>query len=426
MCGPGFHGWPDLRVCRRTINVECPPARAFFPQFTLKATVLLAVPLALVTLTFLDVVAANRLITKFAVIVVAFTTVTPLTVTLFPDTATVVPAVKLAPVNVTRIVELPVVLWVNEIGLMLASVATGGLATVKVTLPLGPAAFVTLTFRAAAVALPAITNVAVMLVSLLTVKPDTVTPFVKPPPPPPPPCRATFTAVAPVRPVPVNVTEIVVPRTPLTGLMFAKVGGPTSVNVTAPLVPLKFDAVTLLAPAVAFDATANLAVICVPAAFTATLLTVIPVPLTANVDPAKLLPVKVTFTFLVPVAGIVVDTGVIEVNVGGGAARTVKLTAPLVPPAVVTVTARSPSAAFAETVKVAVSVVEFVRATLLTVTPVPATATVLAAVNCVPVSVTATMVPSAPDGGLMAVSVGGAGMSSTAPMDTPDAGRVWP
>ena len=83
---------------------------------------------------------------------------------------------------------------------------------------------------------------------------------------------------------------------------------------------------------------------------TVTALTVTPGLLTLIVAPAiKLFPVRVMGT-LVPGLPLV---GLIEISVGGKA-LILKVTAPLVPPAVVTVTFAAPSAAVAPMVKVAV------------------------------------------------------------------------
>ena len=86
----------------------------------------------------------------------------------------------------------------------------------------------------------------------------------------------------------------------------------------------------------------------------------------------------------------------------------VKVCAPLVPPAVVTVTVRGPVGTRSIT-KLAVSDVALPTTTLATVTPPGETATVVApTTKLVPVSVTATMLPRAPRFGETLVSVGGA------------------
>src|SRR5688572_28281746 len=92
---------------------------------------------------------------------------------------------------------------------------------------------------------------------------------------------------------------------------------------------------------------------------------------------------------------------------GGGAAVTLKLTAPLGPFAVVTVTLRAPRVAPAAIVKFAVSDVEPVTVMPPTAIPVPETLTAVAPVTkFVPVSVTPTTVPSTPEDGAMPVNVG--------------------
>lgn len=78
------------------------PENVITRPVTVNALVSVALPLGVVTVTFLAVSAAVVEIMKFAVIVVEFATVTALTVMFAPDTATVVPvAVKLVPVKVT-------------------------------------------------------------------------------------------------------------------------------------------------------------------------------------------------------------------------------------------------------------------------------------------------------------------------------------
>ena len=110
----------------------------------------------------------------------------------------------------------------------------------------------------------------------------------------------------------------------------------------------------------------------------------------------------------------------VNVNVPCGAV-TVNVTVLLVPPGVVTLTVLAPSAAVAAIVKVVVTVVE-VTVKAPAVTPVPDTVTAVAPVRFVPVKVTATAAPWAPDVGAIEVSVGGAevvpAVNSTAPAST--------
>jgi len=97
--------------------------------------------------------------------------------------------------------------------------------TVNVTVLLVPAGVVTLTVLAERVAVFAIVKVVVTVVEV-TVKAPTVIPV-----------PDTFTAVAPVRFVPVKVTGTMVPRVPDAGAMESSVGGPVvvaPVNSTAP------------------------------------------------------------------------------------------------------------------------------------------------------------------------------------------------
>src|SRR5256886_2976208 len=97
--------------------------------------------------------------------------------------------------------------------------------TVNVTVLLGPAGVVTLTVLAERVAVFEIVKVVVTVVEV-TVKAPTVIPV-----------PDTFTAVAPVRFVPVKVTETMVPRVPDVGAIEVSVGTPPAVvatNSTAP------------------------------------------------------------------------------------------------------------------------------------------------------------------------------------------------
>ena len=122
-----------------------------------------------------------------------------------------------------------------------------------------------------------------------------------------------------------------------------------TVKTTAAVVPAEVVTVTLRAPVVAVAEIVSVAVIWV-ALTTVTLLTVMPVEETATVAPArKFVPVRVTGTE----APWMPLEGAMEVRVGA-AALTVKTTAAVVPPEVVTVTLRAPGVAVAEIVRVAV------------------------------------------------------------------------
>jgi hypothetical protein len=109
---------------------------------------------------------------------------------------------------------------------------------------------------------------------------------------------------------------------------------PKTVNVTALVLPFGVTALTFFAVSAALPEILNVAVTVVE--FTAAkLLTVTPDPETFTpVAPLRFAPVRVTETveFRTP------ELGVIEVNVGVGAEITVKVTALLAPPGVVTVT----------------------------------------------------------------------------------------
>jgi hypothetical protein len=98
-----------------------------------------------------------------------------------------------------------------------------------------PIEVVTVTVLPVRAAPAPIVNVAVTVLSFTTVRPLTV----MPPP-------DTFTAVAPVSPVPLSVTGTLVARWPEVGLIDASVG-PVTVNVTLPVVPPDVLMVTFLA-----------------------------------------------------------------------------------------------------------------------------------------------------------------------------------
>jgi hypothetical protein len=173
---------------------------------TVKTTAFV-VPPGAITVTLLGDSAADPAMAKFALIVVSFTTVTPLIVTLPPVMATV-PPVRPTPVSVTGTV-LP---RVPEIGLIAVS---DGAVTVNVTPLLVPPPVVTVTSLAETVALAAMVNVAVIVVGFTTVRLLTTTPV----------AAVTVIAVAPVRFVPVRVTTTgVSPLTPEAGEIEISVG----------------------------------------------------------------------------------------------------------------------------------------------------------------------------------------------------------
>ncbi|HWC16417.1 MAG TPA: hypothetical protein VG498_05360, partial [Terriglobales bacterium] len=109
----------------------------------------------------------------------------------------------------------------------------------KLTVLLVPAAVVTLTVLVVAAAPIEITKFAVTVVEFTTVMELTAMPVPE-----------GFTAVVPVRLVPVSVTRTVVPRVPDVGEIEDSVG-PLTVNVTALVVPFGVATVTFLAPSVA-------------------------------------------------------------------------------------------------------------------------------------------------------------------------------
>ena len=141
--------------------------------------------------------AAPKVLVMVAVMVVLLTTTTLLMVTPVAAgvTTTVAPVTKFVPVSVT--------FWnvprTSVAGAMDVNVGAGGAITVNVPALVVPAGVVTVTFLAPNVAFGAMVKVVVMVVAV-TVNGPTV----MPPP-------DTFTAVAPVRPVPVIVTFTTVP-----------------------------------------------------------------------------------------------------------------------------------------------------------------------------------------------------------------------
>jgi hypothetical protein len=362
--------------------------------FTVNGTPL-PVPPAVVTVMLLVPVAAVPEIVNVAVICVAFTTVTPLTVIPLLPGLTVAPLTKFVPVRVTG----TAVPCSPLFGLTDVSVGAGGRFTVNGTPLLVPPAVVTVTLLAPVAAVPEIVNVAVICVPLTTVTLLTVIPLLP-----------GLTVVAPVTKfVPVSVTDTAVPCAPLFGLTVVRVGaGGFTVNGTPLLVPPFVVTVALLAPVAAVPEIVNVAVICVPLT-TDTLLTVIPLlpGFTVVAPVTKLVPISVTDT-AVPCAPLF---GLTVVRVGAGG-FTVNGTPLLVPPFVVTVTLLAPVADVPEIVNVAVICVALTTVTPLTVIPLlPGFTAVAPVTKLVPVSVTDTLPPCAPLFGLTVVSVGAGGLT---------------
>lgn len=120
----------------------------------------------------------------------------------------------------------------------------------------------------------------------------------------------------------------------------------------------------------------------------------------------KFVPVRVTGTASVPVAGCVAAFGVIEVSVGPSTVKLVVVELPFV--AVTTVTVRAVSAAAVVIVHSALTVVAVGAGVVIEqVTPVPETAIDVAPARLVPDRVTGMFVdPRRPDAGVLEVSVG--------------------
>jgi hypothetical protein len=242
---------------------------------TVKGTVLVG-PLGVVTLTFLvDGVAFAATMNK-AVAVLSFVTLNRITVTPLPTPFSPVAPVRPEPFRVTW-KRLP---RAAEAGVIDVNVA--GTVTLKLTVLVVAPGTLTLTVLAPVVAVPAIPNVAVTVVSFTAVNAVTVIPV-----------PDTFKDVAPVRPAPVNVTGTLVPRSPAFGLIDESTSLVT-VKVTVLLVPPGVVTLTVLDVAPAFPAIVNVAVIVV--SFTTFIpLTVTPVPDTLIAE-ASLRPVPESVT----------------------------------------------------------------------------------------------------------------------------------
>jgi hypothetical protein len=132
-----------------------------------------------------------------------------------------------------------------------------------------------------------------------------------------------FTAVAPVRLVPIRVTGTVVLCVPVVGLIDVSVA-PCTVNVTALLVPPGVVTVTLLAVSAAVLVTTQFAVTVVVVGVPV-MVQVTPAPdAVTAVAPLRLVPVRVTGT-VVPRTP---EVGLMEVSVGAGGAAARNSTAP--------------------------------------------------------------------------------------------------
>ena len=188
-------------------------------------------------------------------------------------------------------------------------------------------------------------------------------------------------------------------------------------NVTVLLDP--FDAVAtaiFLAPVVAVLAMFRVAVAEVElTTWKVPVATLTPAPSPVSpVAPARLLPVRVTGTLMLPLAGCVAVFGLIEVNVGP---TTANVTALLVPPGVLTVMLWGPSAVVDPRLSVACTVVSFTAAKFVTlILGEPGAFTLVAPVRPVPVRVTLTLVPRKPCVGAIEVSVGPSTVNAIVPV----------
>ena len=175
-----------------------------------------------------------------------------MTVTPVPDTFTDVAPVRLVPVRVTGTLMEPMGGCVADAGAIEVSVGGAGAdaTTVNVTLLLVPPGVVTLMVPAPVVALAAIVQVAVTVLAVGVPVIVQVTPLFD-----------GFTAVAPVKLVPVRVTGGAVPCVPDVGAIEVSVGPVPTVNVTLLLVPAGVVTLTFRPPCAALDRMWKVAVI---------------------------------------------------------------------------------------------------------------------------------------------------------------------
>jgi hypothetical protein len=235
---------------------------------------------------------------------------------------------------------------------------------------------------------PSAGEVAVMEVVLLTVKPVAVVP--------------NFTAVTPIKLVPVIVTDVPPAAGPCVGLTAVTVGADTYVNWSAAdvaLVPPSAVTVTSTIPVPAGD----VAVICVTP-FTVKLVAAV-VPNFTAVTAVKFVPMIVTLVppAVGPLLGVTSDTVGAPTYVNWSPAEVA-----LVPPGVVTVMSTRPAAPAGET-----AVMEVALFTVKLVAAVAPNFTADAPVKFVPVIVT--LVPPAADPlfGLTDVTVGAGTATAT-------------
>ena len=154
-------------------------------------------------------------------------------------------------------------------------------------------------------------------------------------------------------------------------------------------------------PGVALAAIVRLTVACVALFMTRFEALTSELPVLTTIPEMKLLPASVTGT-TEPAKPL---EGVIEVRVGEGG-TTLKLTVPVVPADVVTLTVAAPSVAFAAIVKVAVICVALSTAMFETAIPGLLTAIAALELKFVPLRVTETLAPGIPFDGLIEDSVG--------------------
>ena len=232
---------------------------------------LLTAPAASLTLTLLLVTAASSETVNVAVTVVEFTTATLVTATPLPETETPVAVSKFVPVRLT-VKLVPRMAAFGEIELRT------GLRTVNCTLLLLTPDRATVTFFVPAKIPAPMVTVAVMVVSLTTA--ILLTLMLAAP---------GFSAVTPVRLLPVRVTLAIVRANPDEGVIVLSTGavGVTRVKATPLLMaPPEFATITVLLPAIVVERRVKVAVT-VASLITFRLLTLINGRNTGQVAPRK-------------------------------------------------------------------------------------------------------------------------------------------
>jgi hypothetical protein len=363
-----------------------------------------------VTVTFRLPSTAPAAIASVAVICVGLAMVVELTVIPEPKSSVVDPVENPVPTTVT--VAFSPLAPCAGVRLVIIGTEFSTLKTnERVAFPPPGAAFTTLTLLAAVIVFGSMVIEAVSDVALATVTELTTMPSPK---------SADVTPV--MKLVPLIVTLIVCPFAPelgvtpdIVGTGFPTVNAPAS--IAAPPPGAAFATLTLLAPTAADMDIVTLAVRRVPLVSIETEFTVIPVPKSAVVVPAKKsVPVTTMFNVWPSVAVV----GVIDTIDGMGFCTVNPPVSVVDPPPGAgfdTTTSRAPSAAERAIASVTVIWVGLVTVTAEAVAPAPAFTVVAPAMKSAPVICTVTDFPRAPTAGEMAV-MPGAGLLTVNPLES--------